>query len=112
MIIVIKSEYLPTLYLIIACINQLLLNTPVSTINPPSPCLLLLHMSQVSDLVKDAKLSTKLDSECITHTFLELSLVALRCPRHRQREENETESAKPWYRLSRYSVVRGMYDRQ
>ncbi|KAJ5664348.1 hypothetical protein N7507_005079 [Penicillium longicatenatum] len=44
-------------------------------------------MSQVSDLVKDAKLSTKLDSEYTTHTFLESSLVAGKRPRRRQREE-------------------------
>ncbi|KAJ5987398.1 hypothetical protein N7451_011763 [Penicillium sp. IBT 35674x] len=34
-------------------------------------------MSQVSDLVKDAKLSTKLDPEYTTHAFLESTLVAV-----------------------------------
>ncbi|KAJ5717327.1 hypothetical protein N7488_002973 [Penicillium malachiteum] len=44
-------------------------------------------MSLISDLVKDAKLSTKLDLEFTTHTFIESSLVAGRRPRRREREE-------------------------
>lgn len=43
-------------------------------------------MSQVSDLVKDAKLSTKLDSEYTTHTFLGSSLVAGKRLSRRQRD--------------------------
>ena len=44
-------------------------------------------MSLFSDLVQDAKLPTKLDSEYTTHTFLESSLVAGRRSRRREREE-------------------------
>ncbi|KAJ5291760.1 hypothetical protein N7478_001011 [Penicillium angulare] len=44
-------------------------------------------MSQLSDLVQDAKLSTKLDSEFTTHTFLESSSVVGRRSRRREREE-------------------------
>ncbi|KAJ5729183.1 uncharacterized protein N7483_003691 [Penicillium malachiteum] len=47
-------------------------------------------MSHISDLVKDAKLSTKLDLEFTTHTFLESSLVAGQRPRRREREEKWT----------------------
>lgn len=45
------------------------------------------HMSQVSDLVKDAKLPTRLDAEYTTHTFLESTSVAGRRARRREREE-------------------------
>ncbi|KAJ5827147.1 hypothetical protein N7447_003910 [Penicillium robsamsonii] len=44
-------------------------------------------MSQVSDLVKDSKLPTKLDADLTTHTFLESTLVAGRRGRRREREE-------------------------
>lgn len=44
-------------------------------------------MSQVSGLVKDSKLHTKLDAELTTHTFLESTLVAGRRGRRREREE-------------------------
>ncbi|KAJ5091750.1 hypothetical protein NUU61_006620 [Penicillium alfredii] len=44
-------------------------------------------MSQVSDLVKDSKLPTKVDSEYTTHTFLESTSVAGRRARRREREE-------------------------
>ncbi|KAJ6013456.1 hypothetical protein N7540_008047 [Penicillium herquei] len=47
-------------------------------------------MSHISDLVKDAKLSTKLDLEFTTHTFIESSLVTGRRPRRREREEKWT----------------------
>lgn len=45
------------------------------------------HMSQMSDLVKDAKLPTKLDPEYTTHTFLESTSVSGRRGRRREREE-------------------------
>ncbi|KAJ5578028.1 uncharacterized protein N7459_006992 [Penicillium hispanicum] len=44
-------------------------------------------MSQVSELVKDAKLPTELDSEHTTHTFLESTSAAGRRSRRREREE-------------------------
>ncbi|KXG46890.1 uncharacterized protein PGRI_036360 [Penicillium griseofulvum] len=44
-------------------------------------------MSQVSDLVRDSKLPTKLDADLTTHTFLESTLVAGRRGRRREREE-------------------------
>ncbi|KAJ5185374.1 hypothetical protein N7472_010214 [Penicillium cf. griseofulvum] len=44
-------------------------------------------MSQVSDLVRDSKLPTKLDADLTTHTFFESTLVAGRRGRRREREE-------------------------
>lgn len=44
-------------------------------------------MSQVSNLVKDAKLSTTFDSEYTTHTFLESKSISGRRARRREREE-------------------------
>lgn len=45
------------------------------------------HMSQVSDLVKDAKLPTKFDADYTTHTILDSTLVAGRRARRRERQE-------------------------
>lgn len=44
-------------------------------------------MSQVSDLVKDARLPTKLDPEYTTHTFLESTSTSSRRGRRRERQE-------------------------
>ncbi|KAJ5832702.1 hypothetical protein N7474_001013 [Penicillium riverlandense] len=44
-------------------------------------------MSQIPELVRDSKLSTKIDAEHTTHTFLESGSVAGRRSRRREREE-------------------------
>lgn len=44
-------------------------------------------MSRIPELVRDSKLSTKIDAEHTTHTFLESASVAGRRTRRRVREE-------------------------
>ncbi|KAJ5097052.1 hypothetical protein N7456_007773 [Penicillium angulare] len=60
-------------------------------------------MSQLSDLVQDAKLSTKLDSELTTHTFLESSSVVGR--RSRRREREETWSKKRYLGIGNFGTT-------